>query len=160
MNVYQRALQETARQLVAIDHERVFTIGEIPIRELDWQDVKATGGISLRYDLQQIRERQSEDMRRTNERDIYGYPCMLVIALGERTQMLDEVPEVMEYLEKARKYFHNRRRMAAVWEKGCTQVVCTMTPGPQVPDDLKGIRVITRTIWAWFLESRETANYV
>lgn len=155
MNVYQRSLEEVARQLQVIGTDRMFS-DPIAIRELDWDDVVKVGGVTLRYDLNQVRENQEG----TNERDIYGYPCFLVIAHGWRLQLADEVPSVGDFLQKVRAYFHNRRRMGQVIEPGATQLPSTVTAGPQTPERYHDAKIITRTIWAWFIESRATENYV
>lgn len=155
MSVYEDALREVARQVQAIGTTKLFS-GPIEIRELDWEDVVKVGGATIRYDFNSIRENQEG----TNERDIYGYPCHLVLSQGWRAQLAEEQVSGADMLHKVHAYFHNKRRMDALEVGGVNQQPCVVTSGPRPPSKFQDKKIITRTIWAWFLQPRSVENYV
>ena len=156
-NTYELALREVARQVQAIGTTRLFS-DPIQVRELDWDDVVKVGGATIRYDLNAIREDQSA----TNERDVYGYPCILVLAQGWRAQFVDDISAGADFLHRIRAHFHNRRTMTygeTSFGPGINQLPTTMTSGPHPPNKYSDKKIVTRTIWAWFLEPRSTESF-
>jgi hypothetical protein len=155
MSLYEQALREAARQVQAIGTDR-FVSDELEVRELDWDDVVTVGGVTIRYDFNQIRERQEG----TNERDIYGYPAFLCIAQGWNKRLEDDGPPIGDFIHKVTAYFHNRRRMGKLEIDNVNELPCVVTPGPQPPKNYRDKKIITRTIWMWFLVPRSDDNFV
>jgi hypothetical protein len=148
--VYEQALHEVAKQLVTIGTAGLAS-DPIQVRYLDWEDVTRLGGVTVRYE-----DEYREIKEGTNDRDLIGYPCHVIIVQGFRLQVLDEIPTGLKYKQVVRRYFHNKRRMTNIIEDGRVNEYgpTVVTQGPKVPKKFRDKVIHTLTVWAWFLEPR------
>lgn len=150
-STYELALREVARQVQAIGTDRLFS-DEIQVREMDLDDLIKVGGVTVRYDYSAIRERQEG----TNSRDIFSYPCYVMIVGGFQLQMNERIPTALDLLQSVRRFFHNRRTMSAAETAGVNQLPTVCTAGPRMPAKVSDKKIHGITVWAHFLEPRST----
>ncbi len=154
MSTYQDALDEVARQVRVIGTRGMLS-DPVSVRYLDWEDVVKVGGVTVRY-TDDYRENQEG----TNVRDIYGYPCHVLISQTFRLQIADDVLTAFDVKQNVRSYFHNKRRMSGACSEGMSELPCVVTDGPRAPQRFADKLFLSLTVWCWFLQPRDAASYV
>lgn len=152
--VYVQALDQVAAQLVTLGLSDIYTTATsltVPeVRFLDWKDITAMGGLTVRYDEGGIKENPEG----TNYRDWYAFPCHIIHCQGYEVALAPDIKQLVHFFQKCRQHFHNRRRMSLVDYTDVNQTVCTVTDGPSVPRNYRDFRIRALTVWAWFFLPR------
>jgi hypothetical protein len=154
-SVKQQALEEVATQVAAMASiTGVFT--DTPtVRYLDWEDVYKLGGITIRYDDDEI---EGEELG-TNNRDAFGYKAHVIVCIKRRTVMAEEAAAITTIFQALVRKYNNRRRMDNVSDTGTSQLASRVVRGPRAPKvgEWRDKMIFAKTVILWFLEVRDAA---
>ena len=157
-SVYDQTLDTVATQLKTLaDAVSTSLVPEsaIEVRPFDWEDISAHHpGVTLRY-LEGIAG-EPDVLQPTNEREVNGYPCVVVCTLPKRTMRDDRAKWIHAFLQSVRRYFQSRRRLSAVSDTGTNELTTTVTEGaPSPPGSVRLDKIVhALTVWGWFIEPR------
>jgi hypothetical protein len=152
-SVYKQTLDIMAAQVKTLADAispLLVTEKTVPLRKLDWADLKNFAGICLSYDEDAIQ--QAPDS--TNERDVWGYPVYVFQIYPPRPHW-DERQEFTHDLKQAiRRYYNFKRRMSAVVDTGTNELQCRLVERTPSPPANIGLEVHSQTVVCWFIEPR------
>lgn len=153
-SLYVQALNKVAADIAEFDLNGIVRHQLIPVRRLSWEDVRNVGGLTVRYTDQRV-ERQGPG---TNLRDIYGYPCHVILVLGAERDLQPSTNAALRIRQELIRHFHYRRTMETLDFVDTEDPLPTVvSDGPRPPAEYADIKhnIYTWTVWAWFIEPRD-----
>lgn len=121
----------------------------IVVRKLPWSKDFIHKGITISWD-------DEHEARGTNERDDWGYPCLVTMVRGEGKGWKEHLGDIATWRQTIRRTFHNKRPLSSVSETGTCNLICTVTNrSPTIPEWWEGNYDVGQLlILAWYRETR------
>lgn len=153
--LYVQALRKVAADVATFNLTSLHRDATIPVRRLEWRDVTSYSGITVRYTDQR---RVHGFSRATNERDIYGYPCHVIVTISHELELNPTGLAVFRLKQELTRHFHLQRTMESLtFAANEDPLPTTVDDGPRPPAEYadQSNHIYTWTVWAWFIEPRD-----
>lgn len=147
MSIYDSALTKALTEIRTLD-TKVTPVADI--RRLDWDNVQKIKGIQVCWSRPQTRTVVSD-------REDRGYPVHVVMVKGGKTSMSTDTDFHLEFFEKVRRHFNNKRVFSGVADAGSALLPSMVTEG-RVPASIAKTHDVQHLIvWCWIRETRTNA---
>lgn len=146
--IYKQVLDNVVTVIQGLSLTNVAS-SEIVVRKIAWDDQQIHKGITISWD-------DELEGNGTNERDDWGYPCIVSMVHGTGRGWKEHMGVVATWRETIRRTFHNKRPLSSVSQTGSCNIICTVRHlKPTVPTKyIENYDVSQLVITAWYREKR------